>query len=86
MRQLLLTLLLVPALALGQSSGDGIDVSLEFRGTTAGENDITKVQVNDTLVFGLEITDLNPNHDVTYIHTDVEYNKNAYQTRKRTQK
>jgi len=78
MRQLLLTLLLVPALALGQSSGDGIDVSLEFRGTTAGENDITKVQVNDTLVFGLEITDLNPNHDVTYIHTDVEYNKNAY--------
>tara|TARA_B100002019_G_scaffold189519_1_gene163795 strand:- start:3047 stop:4732 length:1686 start_codon:yes stop_codon:yes gene_type:complete len=78
MRQLLLTLLLVPALALGQSSGDGIDVSLEFRGTTAGENDITKVQVNDTLVFGLEITDLNPDHDVTYIHTDVEYNKNAY--------
>lgn len=78
MRQLLLTLLLVPAFALAQSSGDGIDVSLEFRGTTAGENDITKVQVNDTLVFGLEITDLNSNHDVTYIHTDVEYNKNAY--------
>ena len=78
MRRLLLTLLLVPALALAQSSGDGIDVSLEFRGTTAGENDITKVQVNDTLVFGLEITDLNSDHDVTYIHTDVEYNKDAY--------
>ena len=78
MRQLLLTLLLVPAFALAQSSGDGIDVSLEFRGTTAGENDITKVQVNDTLVFGLEITDLNSDHDVTYIHTDVEYNKDAY--------
>lgn len=78
MRQLLLTLLMLPALALAQSSGDGIDVSLEFRGTTAGENDITKVQVNDTLVFGLEITDLNSDHDVTYIHTDVEYNKNAY--------
>ena len=78
MRKLLLTLLLVPAFVLAQSSGDGIDVSLEFRGTTAGENDITKVQVNDTLVFGLEITDLNPNHDVTYIHTDVEYNKDAY--------
>ena len=78
MRRLLLTLLLVPALALAQSSGDGIDVSLEFRGTTAGENDITKVQVNDTLVFGLEITDLNSSHDVTYIHTDVEYNKDAY--------
>ena len=78
MRRLLLTLLLVPAFALAQSSGDGIDVSLEFRGTTAGENDITKVQVNDTLVFGLEITDLNSDHDVTYIHTDVEYNKDAY--------
>ena len=78
MRRLLLTLLLVPAFALAQSSGDGIDVSLEFRGTTAGENDITKVQVNDTLVFGLEITDLNSSHDVTYIHTDVEYNKDAY--------
>lgn len=78
MRQLLLTLLLVPALALGQSSTDGIDIDLDFKGTTAGENDITKVQVNDTLVFALNITDLNADNDVTYIHTDVEYNKNAY--------
>ena len=78
MRQLLLTLLLVPALALGQSSSDGIDIDLDFKGTTSGENDITKIQVNDTLVFALNITDLNDSNDVTYIHTDVEYNKNAY--------
>ena len=44
MRQLLLTLLLVPALALGQSSSDGIDIDLDFKGTTSGENDITKIQ------------------------------------------
>jgi len=78
MRQLLLGLLLVPFLSIAQSSSDGIDLSLEFRGTTSGETDITKVQVNDTLRFGIEITKLSSTNRVTYIHTDVEYNKNAY--------
>lgn len=78
MRQLLLGLLLVPFLSIAQSSSDGIDLSLEFRGTTSGETDITKVQVNDTLRFGIEITKLSSTNSVTYIHTDVEYNKNAY--------
>lgn len=78
MKKLLLILLLLPLTVLSQSSGDGIDVSLEFRGTTSGESDITRVQVNDTLIFGLNINDLSSDYDVTYIHTDVEYNKNAY--------
>lgn len=78
MRQLLLGLLLVPFLTIAQSSSDGIDLSLEFRGTTSGETDITKVQVNDTIRIGVEIDDLSSSYDVTYIHTDVEYNKSAY--------
>ena len=78
MKKLFWLLTLLPLISLAQSSGNGIDVSLEFRGTTAGESDITKVQVNDTLIFGLNINDLNPDYDVTYVHTDVEYNKNAY--------
>jgi len=77
MRNFLFTLLLVPFMVLGQSSGDGIDIDLTFKGTTGGENDITKVQVNDTLIFALNLTDLS-DKDITYVHTDVEYNKNAY--------
>lgn len=78
MKKLLWLLTLLPFMSLAQSSGNGIDVSLEFRGTTSGESEITKVQVNDTLIFGLNIQDFNPDYDVTFIHTDVEYNKNAY--------
>lgn len=77
MKKLLLLFVLLPFMVIGQSSTDGIDISLEFRGTTSGESDITRVQVNDTLIFGVNINDLSA-YDVTYIHTDIEYNKNAY--------
>lgn len=77
MRNWIWFLIVLPTIIYSQSSSDGIDVSLEFLGTKAGESDITKVQVNDTLIFALEINDLST-YDVTYIHTDVEYNKNAY--------
>ena len=78
MRNFLLTLLFIPFIALGQSSGDGIDINLDFKGTTAGENDITRVQINDTIILALNISDLSEAYDVTYIHTDVEYNTAAY--------
>lgn len=77
MKKLFYILTLLPLMALGQSSSDGIDVSLEFRGTTSGENDISRVQVNDTIILGVNINDLSA-YDVTFIHADVEYNKNAY--------
>ncbi len=77
MKKLLYILTLLPLITLGQSSTDGIDVSLEFRGTTSGENDISKVQVNDTIVLGVNLNDLSA-YDITFIHADIEYNKNAY--------
>lgn len=77
MRNIIWLIVILPTLLFSQSSVDGIDLSLEFIGTTAGESDITKVQVNDTLIFALDINDISA-YDVTYIHTDVEYNKNAY--------
>lgn len=69
--------LLLPLFALGQSSGDGIDINLKFMGTTAGQTDLNKVQVNDTIILGLDVNNLSTSN-VTYIHTDVEYNTAAY--------
>ena len=77
MKKLFYILTLLPLIALGQSSSNGIDVSLEFRGTTSGENDISKVQVNDTIILGVNLNDLSA-YDITFIHADIEYNKNAY--------
>lgn len=78
MKKLFLILFLLPLLTFGQSSSeDGIDIDLKFMGTTAGETNIAKVQVNDTIILGLDINNLSSN-SVTYIHTDVEYNTAAY--------
>ncbi len=75
----LLFLLLLPYLVLGQltSSTDGIDIDLKFIGTTDGETDLSKVQVNDTIKLSLNLDNLSTN-DITYVHTDVEYNTNAF--------
>ena len=75
----LLFLLLLPTILLGQltSSTDGIDIDLKFLGTTAGETDLSKVQVNDTIKLSLNLDNLSTN-DITYVHTDVEYNTNAF--------
>ena len=75
----LLFLLLLPTILLGQltSSTDGIDIDLKFLGTTAGETDLSKVQVNDTIILSLNLNNLSVN-DITYVHTDVEYNTNAF--------
>ena len=75
----LLFLLLLPTILLGQltSSTDGIDIDLKFLGTTAGETDLSKVQVNDTIILSLNLDNLSTN-DITYVHTDVEYNTNAF--------
>ena len=74
----LILILLLPAFSFGQtSSGDGVDIDLKFMGTTAGETNIAKVQVNDTIILGLDINNLSSDN-ITYIHTDVEYNTAAY--------
>ena len=79
MNKLLLILLLLPTIMIGQltSSTDGIDIDLKFIGTTAGETDLSKVQVNDTIILSLNLDNLSTN-DITYVHTDVEYNTNAF--------
>ena len=79
MNKLLLILLLLPTIMIGQltSSTDGIDIDLKFIGTTAGETDLSKVQVNDTIILSLNLDNLSAN-DITYVHTDVEYNTNAF--------
>lgn len=79
MNKLLTLLLLLPTMIIGQltSSTDGIDVDLKFNGTTAGETDLSKVQVNDTIILSLNLDNLSTN-DITYVHTDVEYNTNAF--------
>ena len=79
MNKLLTLLLLLPTMIIGQltSSTDGIDVDLKFNGTTAGETDLSKVQVNDTIILSLNLDNLSAN-DITYVHTDVEYNTNAF--------
>lgn len=79
MNKLLLLLILLPTIVIGQltSSIDGIDIDLKFNGTTAGETDLSKVQVNDTIILSLNLDNLSTN-DITYVHTDVEYNTNAF--------
>lgn len=75
----LLILLLLPTIVLGQltSSSDGIDIDLNFISTTSGETDITKVQVNDTIILKLDLNNLS-DKNITYVHADIEYNSNAF--------
>ncbi len=76
----LLFLLLLPYLVLGQltSSSDGIDIDLVYAGTTEDANKaLSNVQVNDTIVMKLNISNLSSN-TITYIHVDLQYNTNAY--------
>ena len=73
--------LLLPIFSFGQltSSGDGIDVDLVYAGTTADANkELSKVQVNDTIVVKLQLDNLS-DKTITYVHVDVQYNVNAYQ-------
>jgi len=80
MKKLLLLLTLIPTLLLGQltSSVDGIDIDLVYSGTTADANKLlNKVQVNDTIVVKLNLSNLSSN-TITYVHVDVQYNVNAY--------
>jgi len=80
MKKLLLLLILIPTLLLGQltSSVDGIDIDLVYSGTTADANKLlNKVQVNDTIVVKLNLSNLSSN-TITYVHVDVQYNINAY--------
>ena len=88
MRKLLLTLLLIPTLIIGQMSGPtSTDVAngegaagLVWLGSPSNANlAINDVEVNDTIVFGIKLTNwLASTDSITYAHIDVEYNKNAY--------
>tara|TARA_R110002020_G_scaffold140319_2_gene311732 strand:- start:4883 stop:6595 length:1713 start_codon:yes stop_codon:yes gene_type:complete len=80
MKKLLLLLTLLPSIVLGQltSSVDGIDIDLVYSGTTVDANKaLSKVQVNDTIVVKLNLSNLSSN-TITYVHVDVQYNVNAY--------
>ena len=80
MNKLILILLLLPVTVLGQltSSGDGIDIDLVYSGTTADANKpLTNVQVNDTIVLKLNLSNLSSN-TITYVHVDLQYNTNAW--------
>lgn len=75
----LLVTLLFPILLFSQSSGDGADVSLEYLGTTLDANKVlSKVQVNDTIVVAIDISNLASDYKITYAHIDVEYNTAAF--------
>ncbi len=79
MKKIILVLLL-PALSYGQltSSTDGIDIDLVYAGTVAdATKPLTNVQVNDTIVIKLNLSNLSSN-TITYVHVDVQYNTNAY--------
>lgn len=88
MKKLLLLLTLVPALSIGQLSGPtSTDVAngegaagLVWLGSPSNANlAIADVEVNDTIVFGIKLTNwLASTDSITYAHIDVEYNKNAY--------
>ena len=80
MKKLILLFLLLPLLVLGQltSSSDGIDIDLVYAGTTDDANKpLYSVQVNDTIIMELNISNLSQN-TITYIHVDLQYNTNAY--------
>ena len=50
--------ILIPVFSFGQdlvSSEDGIDIDLDFIGTTAGVDNLSKVQVNDTIMIGIDL-------------------------------
>ena len=88
MRKLLLLFTFVPSILLGQMSGPtSTDVAngegaagLVWLGSPSNANlAIADVEVNDTIVFGIKLTNwLASTDDITYAHIDVEYNKNAY--------
>lgn len=88
MRKLLLLLTFVPSILLGQMSGptstdvaDGEGAAgLVWLGSPSNANlAIADVEVNDTIVFGIKLTNwLSSTDSITYAHIDVEYNKNAY--------
>ena len=79
MRKLLILLTLFPILTFGQSSTDGLDIDLLYKGTTEDANKpLNKVQVNDTIVIALKLNNLDSSHQITYIHTDVQYDSDAY--------
>ena len=88
MRKLLLILLLLPLTLLGQatstgahggSSTDGLDIDLVYKGIVGNADlPLSKVQVNDTIVLALKLNNLDSSHQITYIHTDVQYNSAAY--------
>ena len=72
--------LLIPIFSFGQdlvSSEDGIDIDLDFIGTTAGITNLSKVQVNDTIMVGIDLNNLSA-YEITYIHVDIEYNTAAF--------
>ena len=88
MRKLLLILLMLPLTLLGQatstgahggSSTDGLDIDLVYKGIVGNaDQPLSKVQVNDTIVLALKLNNLDSSHQITYIHTDVQYNSAAY--------
>jgi len=79
MRKLITLLLLVPFLTFSQSSGDGLDIDLVYKGIVGNTNQpLSKVQVNDTIILALKLNNLDSIHQITYIHTDVQYNSAAY--------
>jgi len=80
MKKLLFFIILLPITLLGQltSSSDGIDIDLVYSGTTQDANKaLSSVQVNDTIIMKLNISNLSSNI-ITYIHVDLQYNTNAY--------
>ena len=88
MRKLITLLLLLPLTLIGQatstgahggSSSDGLDIDLVYKGIVGNaDQPLSKVQVNDTIVLALKLNNLDSIHQITYIHTDVQYNSAAY--------
>ena len=79
MRKLITQLLLIPFLSFSQSSGDGLDIDLVYKGIVGNaDQPLSKVQVNDTIILALKLNNLDSSHQITYIHTDVQYNSAAY--------
>ena len=79
MRKLITLLLLIPFLSFGQSSDDGLDIDLVYKGIVGNtDQPLSKVQVNDTIILALKLNNLDSSHQITYIHTDVQYNSAAY--------
>ena len=70
MRKLITLLLLVPFLTFGQSSGDGLDIDLVYKGIVGNaDQPLSKVQVNDTIILALKLNNLDSIHQITYIHS-----------------